>query len=497
MTNPPRPLIWPSSVDTIRDKLAADLDVYIVGGAVRDAYFRRPMHDLDLATPNDGRILARQIANIFGGDYYSLDAERGIGRAFIPWQDTRLTVDVAQFRGPDLFTDLAGRDFTLNAMAVRLTGDLQTVIDPLGGLDDLAAKRLRRCSPNSIADDPVRILRAMRASITYHLMIDPATKSDLKHYASQLANVSPERVRDEFFHILDGARPAAAMEALYRLGALEQIIPEVKAMQSVEQGPPHQFDVWHHTLFTIDQLDKLLHVLGGGLNDNLTANMQFGLITFTLAHLRPQLQAHMAQKWPNERTFRALLILAALLHDSGKPATRQLDEQGNIHFYRHEQISQELAGNRAEVLRLSNDEISRLMTVIGGHMRPHWLINQLPLTARSIYRFWRNTGPAGVDICLLAMADFLATNGVTLEKNAWIVYLETIHVLLERFFLHYETAVAPPPLLSGHDVMQQFALDPGPQIGDILESVREAQVEGQISTYEEALDHIQRFLNTQ
>jgi putative nucleotidyltransferase with HDIG domain len=255
--------------------------------------------------------------------------------------------------------------------------------------------------------------------------------------------------------------------------------------------------VWQHTLFTIDQLDKLLHVLAGG--DNLSANMQFGLIAFTFAHLRAQLQAHITQKWANERPHRALLILAALLHDSGKPATRQIDEKGKIHFYRHEQIGQDLIQNRAEALRLSNDEMARLATIISGHMRPHSLSSQsssqTPLTARSIYRFWRDTGSAGVDICLLAMADYLATYGVNLEQNEWIAYLETIQALLEHFYLHYETAIAPPPLLSGHDVMRQFALEPGPQIGDILEHVREAQVEGQVSTTEEALDCIQRFLN--
>jgi putative nucleotidyltransferase with HDIG domain len=291
--------------------------------------------------------------------------------------------------------------------------------------------------------------------------------------------------------------PSAALRNLNQLGALEHIIPEVKSMQHLEQGPPHQFDVWQHTLYAVDQLDKLLQILKSGPGGDLSANMQFGLIAFTFAHLRSQLQAHVAPAWPNGRTHRALLILAALLHDVGKPAARQLDDQGHIHFYRHEQIGQELIQKRAEALRLSHDEANRLAGIVGGHMRPHWLSSHTPLSARSVYRFWKDTGPAGVDICLLAIADYLATHGVTLEQNDWIAYLETIRTLLERYFLNYESAVAPMPLLSGHDVMQQFGLGPGPHIGDILEHIREAQIEGKVSTYNEALDYVQRFLTTQ
>lgn len=492
--SPRRPLVWPACVEAIRAALADEPEVYLVGGAVRDAYLHRPLRDLDLAIARDGRPLARHIANVFQGDYYTLDAERGVGRAIIAWEGASLTIDVTQFRGPDLLTDLQNRDFTLNAMAVPLASDLTRVLDPLGGLHDLEAKRLRECSPDSITSDPVRALRAVRVSVTHQLMIEPGTRQHIKTYASRLADVSAERVRDEFFQILASPRPSAALNVLRHLGALTYVIPSAAAMPGVMQRPPHQFDVWQHTLSTIEHLDHLLSSLNPRPDQDLTANVQIGLITVALHNIRGDLRDHLTHQWPNGRTHRALLILAALLHDAGKPATRRIDENGVVRFIHHEQVGAKLAEEQALALRLSNEETERLMTVVHHHMRPHWLHNDSPPSARAIYRFWRDTGLAGVDICLLAMSDHLGTYGVTLDSQAWVAYLGMIQTLLERYYLHHRTAISPPPLITGQVLLDYFGLKPGPLIGKILENLNEAQAVGDITTYEEALEWVQHFL---
>lgn len=492
---PPRPLIWHEFVEALQVALAADQEVYIVGGAVRDAYLHLPLHDLDLATPGDGRPLARVIANHFGGDYYSLDAERGVGRALIPWQNGRLTIDVAQFRGPDLASDLRHRDFTVNAMAVQLAGDLQQVIDPLNGLEDLAAKRLRQCHPNAVAEDPVRALRAVRTSVSHHLLIEPDTRQSIKDQAQRLSDSSVERVRDEFFQVLNSPKPAAALAALQQLGLLRQIIPEVEPMQGVQQSAPHVFDVWKHTLAAVEALDTLVRLIYSAASTDLAANVQFGLTSTALHAVRDPLRQHLSHEWPNGRTHRALLNLAALLHDSGKPPTQTVEEDGKIRFLRHEQIGEKLAFERGTALRLSNDEVARLSAIVRHHMRPHWLSADPPLSARAVYRFWRDTGPAGVDVCLLAVADYLATSGVTLETRAWINYLETIQHLLESYFLHRDTAIPATPLLNGQALMEHFHLEPGRRIGELLDHLREAQAVGEIASPQDALEWVQRILN--
>jgi poly(A) polymerase len=495
LQRPNRPLIWSPVVDAVCAVVPREAGAYLVGGVVRDAYLHRPIHDIDLATPGSGAPVARQIANALGGDYYSLDAERGVGRAIIPWEDGKIIVDVAQFRGADLLEDLRLRDFTVNAMAVPVEGERAQIIDPLGGAADLERKLLRRCGPESIASDPVRGLRAIRASVDFGLRIEPDTLTDIRAHASRLADVSPERVRDEFLNMLGSAKPGAALAAAAYVGLLSSIIPELDPLPEITQTAPHLYDVWHHTLQTVDRLDSLLRIVGAQRDMRDASNVGFGTVAIALSHLRLQLSEHLSKVWPNDRPHRTLLLLAALLHDSGKAETRTVDERGHVHFYGHERVSRTIATAVGERLRLSRDEIARLAKIAGHHMRPHWLASAEQLTARAIYRFWRDTGPAGVDICLLAIADYLATVGPTLEQDVWAAYVETVQTLLNSYFLDYERAVAPPPLLNGRDVMRAFHLKGGPEIGAILEALREAQVSGEVHTRDDALDWVRRYLD--
>ncbi len=492
---PERPLLWPPIVERLQAVLG-DAPVYIVGGAVRDAYLHRPLKDLDLAGPSDGRPLARQIANALRGAYYPLDAERGIGRALVTWEGQELTVDVAKYRGLDLLADLTLRDFTVNAMAVSLAGGLQHVVDPLGGLDDLRASRLRQCTPQAIADDPVRSLRAVRLSIVLGLLIEASTRQALRANAPHLARCSAERIRDEFLAILETPKPAAGLAALQQLGLLRQIVPEAETLIGVAQPPPHLYDVWRHTLAVVDRLAAVLCWLEKPSAASAD-NAQLGLIAFALARYRSPLVEHVAEPWAGQRSHRALLVLAGLLHDIGKPESlgsrpsRYLDTPV---FPQHEQIGAGIAARCAARLRLSNEEAARLTTIVRHHMRPLWLHNSGPASKRAVYRFWRDTGRAGIDICLLALADYLATYGPTVDSREWAHYLDHVCRLLESYLDHYDTEVAPPALVTGHDLLQHLHLAPGPLVGELIEKISEAQVEGRISTKEEALDLARRLL---
>jgi len=491
---PIRPLIWPPVVEAVCAAVPPGAGAYLVGGVVRDAILHRPIHDIDLATPGDGGPIARRIADALGGDYYPLDAERGVGRALIPWEGDQIIVDVARFRGPDLLADLRLRDFTVNALAVPVSGDRSRVIDPLGGMADLGRKVLRRCGAQSIASDPVRGLRAVRASVDYGLRIERATQADVRAHAARLVDTSPERVRDEFLQLLGSARPGAALAAAARLELLSPILPELSGLDAVEQGPPHQYDVWKHTLLTVERLDALLRIVGPQRDMRDAANIAYGAVVIAVAHLRPQLAEHLSVTWANGRSHRTLLLLAALLHDAGKAQTREVDSDGRVHFYGHETISRSVALSVGERLRLSRDEIGRLAKIVGHHMRPHWLADGPQLSARAAYRFWRDTGAAGVDICLLGLADYLATVGPALDHDDWLAYVETQQQLLNRYFLDYDNSVAPAPLLTGHTLIRKFGLEPGPEIGAILEGLREAQAAGEVSTQDEALGWVRRFL---
>ncbi|MFN8565103.1 MAG: hypothetical protein U0703_26550 [Anaerolineae bacterium] len=233
-------LAWSDVVLDLRDLLADHPEpVYIVGGAVRDALLRRPIKDVDIAAPERAIPLARRIANGLGGAFFVLDAERDVGRALLDTPDGRLSIDVAGFRGDSLDADLRDRDFTINALAVDLRGDLSQVIDPTGGAKDALAKIIRRCNPDAIAHDPIRALRAVRQSVQFGFRIDPATQDDIRAHAANLLDTSMERLRDELFKLLALSKPGAALRVADRLGLLTVIVPEVAPLHDLKQHPAH------------------------------------------------------------------------------------------------------------------------------------------------------------------------------------------------------------------------------------------------------------------
>jgi tRNA nucleotidyltransferase/poly(A) polymerase len=462
--------------------------MHLVGGAVRDIILKRPLHDMDFVLSGDVLGTARKVANHLGAMYFTLDESRRTGRVIWTQESgDRLVLDFAAQRGPDLESDLRARDFTVNAMALTLEGEMR-LLDPLGGAQDLREKRLKPCSPDSLTADPVRILRAVRLSIALNLRMSPDTRRQISAALDHLPKVSNERLRDEIMRILEGPRPDAALRLLDLLGVLPFILPELTAMKGVRQSLPHQLDVWEQSLSVLRHLDAVIGVLELEYQPDRAANLAMGLLVLRLGRYRQQFDQHFHRTITPDRSLRGLLFLAALYHDAGKPQAYQQDANGKIRFLRHEQISAELALRRGQALPLSNDEVDWLVRVVRHHMRPHHIAQTgKEPTRRTIYRFFRDCGPSGVDICLLALADCLATYETTLPQDLWANYLDVIRLLLHAYWEKNEQMVSPPGLINGHDLIDELSVPPGPQIGRLLELIREAQATGRVKDREQAL----------
>jgi poly(A) polymerase len=491
------PLQFSPYLDKVRQSLPPKTVIYLVGGAVRDALLNKQAHDLDFTLPKDALKTARRVANALKGAYYRMDEEHETGRVILVEEDgTRIILDFVAMNGPTLEDDLKGRDFTVNAMAVDVHKP-QELFDPLGGLTDLLNKELRACSPTSFRDDPVRILRAVRIAAAYRLRIQPETRGFIKPAVGLLPNTSIERLRDELFKILDGPQPATTIRGLDMLGALVHVLPEFAPMKGVAQSSPHTYDVWEHTLHTLERLENIFALLDESyIHDNEAGgDLSSGLISQRLGRFRQQITEHLDTRLTIERSPRALLFLAALYHDVAKPQCRSEEADGRIRFTGHEDVGAKIIGERAVELRLSNPEVERLKTVVCYHKRPWTMVKEShPPSRREIYRFFRDTGPAGVDICLLDLADIMAIHAPSALQDALSKHLDLVRILLEAYWEEFTEVVSPPPLVNGRDLMKAFKLKPGPKVGEMLEAIREAQAVGEVKTKKDALAFGEKWL---
>jgi putative nucleotidyltransferase with HDIG domain len=464
-----------------------DVECYLVGGWVRDRFLKRPSYDLDVATAGDGLRLSRSLADHFGGDYYPLDRARGTGRVILHLDEVRrLVVDIAHFRGQDLAADLADRDFTINALATS-AGAPDEIIDLHGGLVDLESGLLRVVSDESIRNDPLRVLRAIRQAAQLGFALAPETESAVRRDGEGVEGVSGERIRDELARLLALGHAAPHLAQLDDLGLLTIIFPELEPLRGLAQPLPHRLDVFSHSLETVRLLEDLLDAIRGFPNSPVA-------IPDALAPFTRRTQEHLARVLSDERPRLVTLKLAALLHDTGKAAARTVDEEGRVRFLGHQKDGARIATGALRRLRFSSAEVRLGDAIVRNHMRPLLLANQRSVSSRAIYRFFRDTGMAGVETLVHALADHLATYGPDAADDQWSRLTVLMVRMLGDYWDRRAERIDPPPLVRGSDLIYECGLQPGPHIGELLEIVREAQAAEEVHSREEALGLIRAHL---
>jgi len=472
---------------------------YLVGGCVRDRILGRPIYDLDVAVERGGLALARRLADHFQGAYYPLDSERDTGRAILPVpQEQPVVVDVVGFRGPDLASDLADRDFTINALAANVRTP-EEVVDLHNGLRDLKDGVIRPVSDAAIRNDPLRALRAVRQAAQLGFRLAPETETLIRRDGQALTGMAGERVRDELARILALPYAAPCLEQLDHLGLLALILPELEPLRGLEQPPPHHLPALAHSLETVRVLEHLvvdlLPELGLGAGWEAIGRGPFVPAEVeSLAPFASRLAEHLREVLGDTRPRLVTLKLAALLHDTGKPARRSVDKLGRIRFLGHQAEGARIARAGLGRLRFNRREVQLAETIVRHHMRPLLLAKQDSVSKRAVYRFFRDTREAGVDVLLHALADQGAIYDVTAGKETWSRLVALTARMFADYWEHPDERVSPPTLVNGRDLMGEFGLRPGPRIGELLEAVREAQISGEIADREEALAFVSRKL---
>jgi len=479
------PLALPPLLEQIRPFFTElDIPVYLVGGAVRDALMGRPGHDLDFVVPEQAIRLTFKMADLLNKPAYVLDQERDAGRVVLREENT--TLDFSRFRGPDLAADLQDRDFTINALALPATAVTRSsLIDPHGGLADLAARRLRLVQPQALVRDPVRTLRAVRQALALDFHLPPETRTAVADAAPLLAQASVERVREELTKLLQTAVPDQAIAEMHTLGLLAEVLPEIAALADVAQSAPHTEPVLAHTVQVLRWLRRLETAV---IAQQPTADASLQMAQEALTPYAAALAQHLERAADGGLDGRVLLRLGALFHDVGKRETQTVEADGRIRFLGHDTIGAEVANGRLRQLTFSNQAVKHVETIVAGHMRPLLLASAGgPPSRRAIYRYFQATQTAGLDIGLLSLADHLGTYAGSGPDDVWPQLIAVVTRLFAHYFDHHTDTVAPAPLLDGHDLIRLLHLQPGPEIGRLLRLIQEAQAAGEVHSREEAL----------
>ena len=418
----------------------------LVGGPVRDAILGRLGNDLDFTTnahPQETKkILQSWAENIW---------EIGIAFGTVAGKRGETTVEITTYRsehydpdsrkpavefGRDILGDLSRRDFTVNAMALELTGDAPEFIDPFNGLQDLAKRLLRTPAlpDDSFTDDPLRMMRAARFASQLDFEIDPDALLSITALAGRITVVSAERIRDEFIKIMTSSNPRVGITILVDTGLAQIILPEIPKLRLEIDEHHHHKDVYEHSITVLEQAIMLEERLGG---------------------------------------VNLIIRLAALLHDIGKPKTRNLIEGGGVSFHHHEVVGARLVKKRLQELRFDSHTIEAVETLTALHLRFHGY-GDGEWSDAAVRRYIRDAGDLLGHLHVLTRADCTTRNKAkaSLLSKTYDSLEARIAILMEQ-----EELSKIRPDLDGAQVMAILNLKPSREVGAAMDFLMELRME--------------------
>jgi poly(A) polymerase len=443
-------------------RLVGDDGAYFVGGCVRDVRLGLPVTDVDVVVPGDPASVARRLARETGGSPFALSEAHGAWRVVL---DGR-TLDITAQRGGDILADLGERDFTVNAMAIPVDGEAG-VVDPFGGLGDLAEGRLRLVSDRVFTDDPLRLLRLARIAHELGFEVDSDAERLARRDAHLADRPAGERIFAEVRRLMTPDHPDAAVRLLDGLGVLDVILPEATPMHGCEQSPFHHLDVFEHTLQVLDA------------SADIAAHPEH-----YLPRHAESLRAALDQTVGDELDARTALRLAVLFHDIEKPSTRTVSDDGRIGFMGHDRKGAETAARILKRWRAATSTVRFCTLLVAEHLRLGFMVHDRPIDRRDGYRYLKATAPHTHASVVVSLADRFATRGVRARQAYVRAHTETADELLQVVAeLESEDR---EPLLRGDEISEMTGAT-GPRIGQLVAALAEEQAAGAVTTRDEAV----------
>ena len=423
--------------------------IYLVGGAVRDAILGIETKDFDFTTNASSEDSIKMLNK---NDYKTTE----IGRAFGTIETTvgDYSIHITTYRedkynkdsrkpeiktSGELETDLSRRDFTVNAIAYDINNN--EIIDPHGGLKDLSEGLIRTpdTADISFSDDPLRMLRACRFVSTHGFTPNNELFKAISKNVERIEIVSTERIRDEFTKLLTGKEPSLGLKAFVESGLSELIMPELNELK-IEVDPKHHHkDVYEHTMVVLDRVSPTL-----------------------------------------------ISRMSALLHDIGKPKTKGI-ENGKVHFRHHEVVGAKMSKKILKRLKYDNETIKKVSLLVENHLRPHTF--KMGWTDSAVRRYIIDAGGLLEELNDLVRADITTKNKAKYEEIN--KYLDEMEERIKEVAEKEELSKLRPPI-SGDEIMDMFDLEPGPSVGVIMKALYEQRInDGEVSK-EEAIKLAER-----
>jgi len=447
--------------ESIKKVVPSSVQIYLVGGAVRDIILGRKVRDFDFVIEGLVRPVGRNLANELNGKFYVLDDDRNMVRVLLNADsDEYYCIDISQLNGSTLEEDLYSRDFTINAIAIDFI-QKNKFIDPMGGVSDLKEKKLRMCNLESIKSDPLRGMRAIRMAVDYDLTMD----SDLIHALNEirpfLSVASVERYRDELFKILDGEKTVTAVQLLDKYAFLDFLFPG-------------KYPTNDEALYDwLRSAEHLINILAREFREDESSNLISGMAVLKLGSFRDQLNEFFYHDNNLIHERRSLLIFSIIAR-----------------FYRTEENSRsvsEILKSRSKKMLLSTAEMKLIIKSYEAFMELHSLFNLEEYSDVVIYRYFQKFGDYGIDGIFLKLIETHINKDILRDSAQWTKVLDHAARYFDAWFNHFDTIIKPKPLLSGDQISKLFNIPAGPEIGELKNAILEAQIENLITDREGAI----------
>ena len=460
--------------DKILSKIAEkfpDTEIYVVGGFVRDCLMNKESYDRDLIVINeDAKDFSHKLEKIFDSTFIPLDDENKIYRLVLKDSENIHNPDMIDVTNPiegSLERDLRRRDLTINAIAVNIhTGE---ITDMFGGVADIKNKTINYIEESNFVDDPLRLLRVYRFQAALDFELGSDTIMAICNHTDLISKPAKERVLYELMKLFNGKYTATALLNMNKTWLLEEIFPVVKEMKQVPPNTHHHLDLLHHVIETVNQIQLLYENSDDKVKEHLD-KCDFGGFP-RLAHIK----------------------LAGFLHDIGKFSTWTIEKDTGRHrFIKHDDVGSKMVKSILKELTCSNKQIEYISEMIKNHIYPSAMMRE-DSTEKTMMRYLRKLGDNVIDNIILAKADRLSARGEAVTDEMVEQNMSNLDRLQNFYFDSLDRLTPLPKLLSGNDVMQLLNIKPSPKLGEILDALYEAQLDGDVTSKDEAIQFVKKF----